>query len=79
LFSNPANGERDQRNRLTVRMSEDEGRTWPVAKLLYAGPSAYSCLAVLPDGSIGCLYEAGQKHPYEKLVFAHFRLLGDER
>ena len=36
--------------------------------------SAYSCLAVLPDGSIGCLYEAGQKHPYEKLVFARFPL-----
>ena len=74
LFSNPANGQRDQRNRLTVRVSEDEGRTWPVAKLLYEGPAAYSSLAVLPDGSIGCLYEAGQNHPYEKITFACFPL-----
>jgi sialidase-1 len=74
LFSNPANGQLNQRNRLTVRLSDDEGRTWPVAKLLWAGPSAYSCLAALPDGSIGCLYEAGQKHPYEKILFAGLTL-----
>ncbi len=74
LFSNPANGQLNQRNRMTVRLSYDEGRTWPVAKLLCAGPSAYSCLAVLPDGSIGCLYEAGQKHPYEKILFAGLTL-----
>ncbi len=74
LFSNPANGQFNQRNRLTVRLSYDEGRTWPVAKLLCAGPSAYSCLAVLPDGSIGCLYEAGEKHPYEKILFTAFTL-----
>jgi len=40
----------------------------------YDGPSGYSCLAVLPDGSIGCLYERGNKHPYETITFAHFTL-----
>jgi len=74
MFSNPANGQHDQRNRMTVRLSYDEGRTWPVAKLLCTGPSAYSCLAELPGGSIGCLYEAGQKHPYEKIIFREFPL-----
>ena len=48
LFANPASR---QRNRMTVRMSYDEGRSWPVSRLVDGGYSAYSCLAVLPDGS----------------------------
>ncbi len=74
LFSNAADDRRDQRDKLTVRLSYDEGRTWPVARLLCAGPSAYSSLAVLPDGAFACLYEAGQKHPYEKILFARLTL-----
>jgi hypothetical protein len=27
---------------------------------------------VLADGSIGCLYERGDKRPYETITFAHF-------
>ena len=72
LFSNPAS--RTTRHRLTVRLSRDEGRTWPVARLLHAGPAAYSCLTVLPDGTIGCLFEAGEKHAYETILFARFPL-----
>jgi sialidase-1 len=71
LFSNPAN-EKKGRSRLTVRASYDEGKTWPVAKLLHAGPSAYSCLAVLPDRTIGCLYEHGVKSPAATITFARF-------
>jgi len=74
LFSNPAHAQKGARRDMTVRMSYDEGKTWPVSRVLYPGPSAYSCLAALPDGDIGCLYEAGQKHPYEKIVFARFSL-----
>lgn len=72
LFSNPA--DKAARIRMTVRLSYDEGRTWPVAKLLHEGPAAYSCLAVLPGGDIACLYEAGQKSPYETITFARFPL-----
>jgi sialidase-1 len=72
LFSNPAS--RTARVAMTVRLSRDEGRTWPVAKVLHAGPAAYSCLVVVPGGDAGCLYEAGEKHPYEKIVFARFAL-----
>lgn len=82
LFSNPAHPERGNRRDMTVRMSYDEGRTWPVSKVLYPGPSAYSCLTVLPDADIACLYEAGDKNPYEKIVFARFTpdwLTGDEK
>jgi sialidase-1 len=69
LFSNPASTKREA---LTIRASFDEGDTWPVARLLDPRPSAYSCLAVLLNGDIGVLYEAGDKHPYENLVFATF-------
>jgi sialidase-1 len=72
LFSNPAST--TQRDSLTVRLSYDEANTWAVSKLIYVGRSAYSCLVVLPDGSIGLLYEAGKKAPYERVDFARFNL-----
>lgn len=71
VFSNPASTKRE---RLTLRASFDEGQTWPVSRLLDPRPGAYSCLAALPDGSMGILYEAGAKSPYENLVFARFTL-----
>jgi sialidase-1 len=73
LFSNPAS--RDGRVNMTVRASFDEGQTWTASRVLHAGPSAYSDLAVLANGEIGCLYEAGQAHAYESIVFAEFPLL----
>ena len=71
LFSNPANTARD---RMTVRASYDEGKTWAASKMLHPGPSAYSCLTVLPDNSIGCFYERGEEEPREKITFARFSL-----
>ncbi len=59
---------------MTVRLSYDGGKTWPAARQLCAGPSAYSCLTVLPDGRIGCLYERGVSSPYEMIAFARFTL-----
>jgi len=37
-------------------------------------PAAYSCLAVLPDKTFGCLYESGRTNAYEKITFARFPL-----
>lgn len=78
LFSNPASTPpqgrtRGQRVNMTVRLSYDEGKTWPVSRSLHEGPSAYSSLAVLPDGGIGCLYEGGDTL-YGEIVFARFSL-----
>ncbi len=71
LFSNPASTKRE---RLTIRLSRDEGVTWPVSRVLHEGPAAYSCLAILPDGQIGILYERGDETPYQKVTFARFPL-----
>lgn len=68
LFANPAGGER---KKLTVRMSRDEGRTWPVSKLLVPGSAAYSCLARLSDGRVGAIVET---NGYMQLSFAAFKL-----
>jgi sialidase-1 len=64
---------------ITVRLSYDEGNTWPVAKVVRKGPGAYSSMTVFPDGSIGILYETGDTYNgitdhYGKLVFARFNL-----
>jgi sialidase-1 len=70
-FTNPASDK--QRVRLTLRLSPDLGQTWPRELLLDAGPSAYSCLSLLADGSIGCLYERGEKNAYETVSFVRVK------
>ena len=72
LFANPADEKR--RRNMTVRLSYDDGKTWLVSRTLHAEHSAYSCLAVLRNMEIGCLYERGQESPYEKITFARFSL-----
>lgn len=69
IFSNPHSlgrdkvgeeipGGRGERHNLSIKLSRDDGKTWLISKTLESGPSAYSDLAVLPDGTILCLYEA---------------------
>ena len=71
LFSNPASTSREK---LTVRLSYDECQSWNAGKALYSGPSAYSDLGISSDMTICCLYERGEKRPYETLTFAQFNL-----
>lgn len=72
LFSNPHNldggregkpepGKSRARKNVSIKLSRDEGSTWPVNKLLEDGPSAYSDLAVTKEGTILCFYGAGGK------------------
>ena len=70
LFANPASA--TDRTRMTVRHSTDEGFSWPRAKLLHAGPAAYSDLAVSAEGTALCLYERGIDGPRETLTLARF-------
>ncbi|MBQ8703351.1 MAG: exo-alpha-sialidase [Bacteroidales bacterium] len=46
-----------QRENVSLYRSTDEGRSWHSPRLLAAGPSVYSSLTLLPDGTIGCLAE----------------------
>jgi sialidase-1 len=72
LFLNPAS--EDNREKMTLRLSYDEGKTWAKSTVLYSGPSAYSDLCKLKNGNIGCLYEAGNNSPYQGLVFHQQKL-----
>jgi sialidase-1 len=72
LFANP--NHRRARVALTVRASTDGGRTWSEGRLLDPRPCAYSCLSPLGDGTIGIVYETGDRSAYETLTFARFPL-----
>lgn len=72
LFSHPDSSK--QRVAMTVHTSRDGGRTWTDGRLIDKRPSAYSCMTVLRDGSVGLLYETGDKNAAETLTFARIRL-----
>ena len=49
---------RGKRENLCIKLSHDDGKSWTVNKVLDGGKAAYSDLAVLPEGTVLCLYEA---------------------
>jgi len=69
LFVNPA--VTAGRTKGTVRMSTDDGATWPISREIVPGSFAYSCLAVLPDKSVLCLYETDG---YDRIQLCRFTL-----
>lgn len=71
-FLNPAN--EDKRERMTLKKSVNNGKSWSVIKVLFAGPSAYSDLTLLGNGNLGCFYEAGNDIPYEGIVYEEVKL-----
>jgi sialidase-1 len=71
-FSNPAGA--TAREKLTVRLSDDDGRTWPVARIVNERRSGYSCLAELSDGRLACLYETREAGSGDRLRLARFTL-----
>ncbi|HYG74009.1 MAG TPA: sialidase family protein [Planctomycetota bacterium] len=87
LFANPHNldvakgegkpGQSRRRRNLSVKMSYDEGQSWPVNKPLEPGVSGYSDLAVGSDQAIYCLYEcgsAGNDYQTKTLTLARFNI-----
>ncbi|WP_460167370.1 sialidase family protein [Thermostilla marina] len=57
------------RQNLRILVSDDDGRTFTRPKRIYEGPSAYSDLTTLPDGSIGVLWERGIDRNYQFITF----------
>lgn len=55
----PRSARKRHRTNLTIRMSYDEGDTWPVSKVIDPGIAGYSDMAVTPDGIIHVFYEGG--------------------
>jgi len=57
--TNTANAHGTMRENVSIFVSYDEGRSWPLKKSIVETESAYSSLVVLPDGSIGIFIEEG--------------------
>jgi len=57
------------RKNLSIKLSRDDGQTWVVNKTLEQGSSAYSDLAILPDGTVICFYEVS-----DRMAVARFNL-----
>ena len=68
LFSGP---DALKRSNGTIRVSFDDGKSWTQKKVLVPGDFAYSVLARLNDGNIGCLFETDE---YQRISFASFAL-----
>ena len=67
------------REKITVWASFDGGRTWPVKRLVYDGPSAYSNLGAgrsgtPSQGKIFLIFEGGPKDCYEAVRVVSFNL-----
>lgn len=82
LFSHPSAGLREEQHpygrfNLSVRISDDDGKTWSGGRTIWPHPSSYSDLAVLDDGTVGLVYERGEKgstHYWDELHFVRFNL-----
>jgi sialidase-1 len=55
--ANPTWARHSERRNMTVFISDDDAASWRVAKNIYPGPSAYSGLAQLQDGTVVIAYE----------------------
>jgi sialidase-1 len=64
LFSNPDH--QSKRQNLSLKASEDEGKTWRLVQVICAGSSAYSDLVIQKNGQIGVLYE---RDSYSQIVY----------
>lgn len=74
LFTNPADSL--HREVMTVRLSDDECKTWSKSKVLYEGLASYSALSLIDAGNdiIGCIFERGANYYAEEIVFMRFPL-----
>ena len=68
LYSGPDSAKRENG---TVHVSHDEGKTWPVSRVLFPGSFGYCVLARLHDGTVGCLFETDGAN---RIVFARFTM-----
>src|SRR5436190_7102864 len=57
------------RTNLVMRVSYDQGQTFPHERSIFSGPAAYSDLTVLKDNTIGILWERGSEREYQFITF----------
>lgn len=70
LFSTPSTGRRTDG---IIKMSYDDGKTWPVQKAIGSGPYAYSALCTVKPGVAGLLFEVNGS-PLTHIRFTTFTI-----
>ncbi len=73
------NNSSSQRRDVSIFVSQDDGDSWSLARQLVDGPAAYSSLAILKDGTLGCLIEEGHDGAFGtdsafNIVYHHFTM-----
>lgn len=79
LDSDRGHSRSEGRERITVWASFDGAKSWPVKRLVYDGPSAYSTLAAgrkgtITEGMIYLTFEGGPRGQHADVLFARFNL-----
>jgi len=73
FFSNP--NSKYKREKMTVRMSLDQGKSWPKSILLDQKGGAYSSLSMVNDRTLGILYESSVADMvFQKIKLSEFGL-----
>ncbi|MBU2514692.1 glycoside hydrolase [bacterium] len=74
LFTNPA--DTLHREKMTVRLSRDECKTWSESRVLYSGLASYSAISLIDskNDTIGSIFERGANFYAEEIVFVRFPL-----
>lgn len=68
IHANP--GTSSGRKKMTLRISEDSGKTWKRSKLIHRSSSAYSDIALTSAGDVAVLYEGGHSnYAKEGIIF----------
>jgi sialidase-1 len=58
-----------KRTNLILRLSYDQGTTFPIEMLIGTGPAGYSDLTLFENGDVGILWETGKESTNEKILF----------
>lgn len=69
IFSHPISS---GRTGVHAWISDDGGKSWPSAQMLWSGPSAYTSMVRVQGGLVGTLIECGKKDVYEQIAFVKF-------
>lgn len=73
IFSNPATLRK--REGMTIRVSENGGRSWPYRKLVWKKSSAYSDLVMVDKDTVGILFECGHRaYAQEGILFRRYSM-----
>ncbi len=65
-------GPAEDKTKLTVMVSLDDCKTWPISRVIDDGSAANLALVALPDGNVGVLYE---RDKYRRLSFQRVDLV----